>query len=248
MKKTIAMCITMISVLVLPVFAADKGLTEDTGQQILKELREIRQVLEKQQRPQSQQPQAPPKPEKVKVKDGGTRVLGKKEAPVTLILYTDFQCPYCSRFENGAFPDIRKNLIDTGKVRFIQRDLALDFHPFALKAAQAARCAEEQGKFWDMSAMLFKNQQKLDGDSMAGYAKDLGLNADKYKACTSGDKYLKEIKEEGAAANAIGISGTPSFVLGKVVGDMVDGVKVVGALPYQAFEAQINELLGAGAK
>ncbi len=241
--------IILITSLVVPAIAEDKWLTEETGQQILKELRDIKQLLEKQQRPpQAPQPPQPPKPDKVRIKGGGEYVIGKANAPLVLIEYTDYQCPYCGRFEAQTFPDIKKNLIDTGKVRFIQRDLPLEFHQFALKAAQAARCAGEQGKYWEMKDVLFKNQTKLDAESMTSYAKIIGLNEDKYKTCASSDKYVKEIGDEAKYANSLGINGTPSFVLGKPDGDFVDGLKIVGAQPYAAFEAVANELMGPAAK
>ena len=220
-------------------------MTKEQGDAILKELREIKQVLEKQQRPQAQPQQAPQKPERVKVKGGGDYTLGKSAAPVTLVEYTDYQCPFCSRFELSTFPGIKKNFIDTGKVLFIQRDLPLEFHQFALKAAQAARCAGEQGKYWEMKDTLFKNQTKLDAGSIAGYAKALALNADKFNSCAASDKYLKEIGEEAKGAASAGITGTPSFVVGRTTGDSVEGVLVVGAQPYAAFESAINELLNA---
>ncbi len=223
-------------------------MTKEQGDGILKELKEIRLLLEKQQRPAVSQPQQPPKPDKVKVKGGGAYTMGKSDAPLVLVEYTDYQCPFCSRFEAQTFSEIKKNLIDTGKVRFIQRDLPLEFHQFALKAAQAVRCAGEQGKFWEMKDLLFKNQAKLEAEAIAGYANGISLNADKFKSCMAGDKYLKEITEEAKYANSIGISGTPTFVLGKISGDSVEGYKIIGAQPYPAFEAVVNELLGPGGK
>ncbi len=234
----------------LPASAADKPLTEDTGQQILKELREIRQLLEKQQRPAvlPQQQAAPAQPEKVMLKAGGAHVLGKADAPLVLIEYTDYQCPFCKRFYDQTFPEIKKNMIDTGKVSFISRNLPLPFHQHAQKAAQAAFCAGEQGKYWEMRDALFRNQNKLEVEAILGYAKDLSLKADLFKSCMDDGKTAKEISDEAAYAGTLGISGTPTFVLGRPKGDSVEGRKIVGAQPYAAFDAAVNELLGAGGR
>ncbi len=220
-------------------------MTKDQGDAILKELREIKQLLA---RPQQQQapaaPSVPPKPENLTVKGDAIYVLGKSDAPLTLVEFTDYQCPFCGRFETTTFPEIKKNYIDTGKVRFILRDLPLDFHPFALKAAQSVHCAGDQGKYWEMKELVFKNQNKIDVDSLAGYAKDLSLNGDTFKSCMADGKHLKEIGDEAKYAASLGISGTPTFVLGKAVGDSVEGRVIVGAQPLAAFEAAINEMLG----
>jgi protein-disulfide isomerase len=219
-------------------------MTKDQGDAILKELREIKQLLA---RPQQQQapaaPSVPPKPENLTVKGDAIYVLGKSDAPLTLVEFTDYQCPFCGRFETTTFPEIKKNYIDTGKVRFILRDLPLDFHPFALKAAQSVHCAGDQGKYWEMKELVFKNQNKIDVDSLAGYAKDLSLNGDAFKSCMADGKHLKEIGDEAKYAASLGISGTPTFVLGKAVGDSVEGRVIVGAQPLAAFEAAINEML-----
>ena len=229
-----------------PLFAADKPLTEDTGQQILKELREIRQVLEKQQRPQLQQ--APARPETVTIRGGGAHTLGKPDAPLVLIEYTDYQCPYCKRFADTTFTEIKRNLIDTGKVQFISRNLPLPFHSNAQKAAQAALCAGEQGKYWEMRGLLFRDQSKLDRESIAGYAKDMSLVSDAFKVCMDNEKLMQAINDEAAYAGMVGITGTPTFVLGTRAGDSVDGRLIVGAQPYSVFESQVNELLRQGVK
>src|ERR1019366_6694765 len=221
-------------------------MTKDQGDAILKELREIKQLLARQQQQQAPTaPSAPPKPENLTVKGDAIYVLGKSDAPLTLVEFTDYQCPFCGRFETTTFPEIKKNYIDTGKVRFILRDLPLgDMHPFALKAAQSVHCAGDQGKFWEMKELVFKNQNKIDVDSLAGYAKDLALNGDTFKSCMADGKHLKEISDEATYAGSLGIPGTPTFVLGKAVGDSVEGRVIVGAQPLAAFEAAINEMLG----
>ncbi len=220
-------------------------MTKDQGDAILKELREIKQLLARPQQQAPAAPSAPPKLESLTVKGDAIYVLGKSDAPLTMVEFTDYQCPFCARFEATTFPEIKKNYIDTGKLRLILRDLPLaDMHPFALKAAQSVRCAGDQGKFWEMKELVFKNQNKIDVDSLAGYAKDLSLNGDTFKSCMADGKHLKEIGDETKYAQSLGITGTPTFILGKAVGDSVEGRVIVGAQPLAAFEAAINEMLG----
>jgi len=216
-------------------------MTKDQGDAILKELREIKQLLA---RPQQQQaPSAPTMPENLTVKGSAIYVLGNNEAPLTLVEFTDYQCPFCGRFETTTFPEIKKNYIDTGKLRLIVRDLPLEFHPFALKAAQSVHCAGDQGKFWEMKDLVFRNQNKLDVDSLSGYAKDLSLNGDIFKSCMADGKHLKDISDEAKYAQSLGISGTPTFILGKTAGDSVEGQVIVGAQPLEAFTSAIDGML-----
>ena len=238
--------VTIMSAIILAVSGAAVAapMTKDQGDAILKELREIKQLLANQQRPQPASP-GQRMPQNLTVKGDAIYVLGKSDAPVTMVEFTDYQCPFCGRFEANTFPEIKKNFIDTGKMRLIVRDLPLEgLHPFAMKAAQAVHCAADQGKFWEMHDLLFKNQNKLDADSLTGYAsKDLGLNADTFKKCMADGKHLKEIGAEAKYAQSLGITGTPTFIVGKTAGDSVEGHLVVGALPYENFAAAINAVL-----
>jgi protein-disulfide isomerase len=218
------------------------SMTKEQGDAILKELREIKQLLAK---PQQQAPAAPQIPQNLTVKGNMINVLGKSDAPLTMVEFTDYQCPFCGRFEATTFPEIKKNYIDTGKMRLIVRDLPLEgLHPFAMKAAQAAHCASDQGKFWEMKDLLFKNQKKLDADSLTGYAtKNLGLDADSFRKCMADGQHLKEIGAEARYAQSLGITGTPTFIVGKTAGDSVEGRVIIGAVPYDKFAAIINEAL-----
>ena len=220
-------------------------MTKDQGDAILKELHEIKQLLARPQQQAQAVPSAPQTPQKLTVKGDAIYTLGKSDAPLTMVEFTDYQCPYCSRFETTTFPEIKKNFIDTGKLRLILRDLPLgDMHPFALKAAQSVHCAGDQGKYWEMKELVFKNQNKIDVDSLAGYAKDLALNGDTFKSCMADGKHMKEIGDEAKYAQSLGITGTPTFILGKTAGDTVEGRVIVGAQPLAVFEAAINEMLG----
>jgi len=180
-----------------------------------------------------------------KVNVSGLQVLGRKDAPLTLVEFSDYQCPFCRVFHTGAFEQIKKEWIDTGKLRLISWDLPLEFHSIAAKAAQAAHCAAEQNKFWEMRNLLIANAAQLEADAILGYARQVPqLDVESFKACTGSNKYSSEIKKAADVANAQGISGTPSFLLGKTNGDQLDGTVIVGAQPYAAFEAQLKQQYG----
>lgn len=217
------------------------GLSREQGDAIISELRQIRQLLEKQQKGEAAQP-LPAPPERVRLKIGREIALGQKDAPLVMVEYTDYQCPFCNRFYTTTFPDLKKQYIDSGKVRFISRDYPLDFHPHALKAAQATRCAGEQERFWEMKDKLMTNSARLTPELITTLARDTGLDMGKYQGCMDSGKYLAEIKDGVAAANAIGINGTPSFVLGRMMGEYLDGYLIVGAQPFSAFDGKIKEI------
>lgn len=237
----------MMSIFILMAsgIAGAEPLSKNQGEDILKELKEIKQLLARPQQPMPSAPAAQAKPESLTIKNGGIYVLGKSNAPLTLVEFTDYECPFCKRFYDSTFQVLKKNYIETGKLKFISRNMPLPMHPHALKAAQAALCAGEQGKYWEMKEILFKNQNKLEVEAITGYAKDMMLNGETFKVCMSDDNRLKGISDEANYINSLGVTGTPSFVLGKSVGDSVEGLKIVGAQPLEVFENAINEMLGA---
>ena len=224
----------------LPAFGqANETITHTQADEILKELRLIRQLLERQQAPQ-----APPKPAIVSVTIPFTDpVLGKKESSITVVEYTDYQCTFCQRFHVTTFPELKKNFIDTGKVRFYSRDMPLDFHQNANKAAVAARCAGDQNQFWNLRDLLIANANQLDPASILGYAGKLMMDQAVFKACMDSTKYEAVVKANLTEAARLGVEGTPTFVVGKSTQEGVTGTLIVGALPYSTFEREINRLL-----
>jgi len=216
-------CLLLICFVFFPIYAFSEGLTKEQGDAILRELKQIRVLLEQQQRPTAQKP-----------------LPASRKA---IVEYADYQCPYCYRFHTGTYPEIRKNFIETGKVRFIKRDFPLPFHQNAVSAAQAARCAGDQGKFWEMHDLLSSNPNSLGPESYAKYASNLRLDRDGFKSCIESEKHLADIRESGKTGASIGITGTPSFVIGTVKGSTLDGVIIVGAQPFVVFEKEINKLL-----
>ena len=169
--------------------------------------------------------------------------MGKEDAPLVLVEYTDYQCPFCQRFHNDAFAQIKTNYIDTGKIRFITRDFPLGFHENAMRGAVAARCSAEQGKFWDFRNTLIANASQLQADKIAVYAQNASLDVPKFKACVDSDKYKAAIDKDMAEGQAAGVTGTPAFVLGRIQNGKLEGVRLVGAMPYGQFDAKIQEFM-----
>jgi protein-disulfide isomerase len=229
--------------------ARAEGITSEQAQQILDELKAIRKTLET--RPAAPAQPAAPAPVNDKVSmaftPGGFSV-GKENAPLVLIEYTDYQCPFCQRYHNDSFAQIKTNFIDTGKIRYISRDFPLPFHENARRGATAARCAAEQGKFWELRHTMIVNANQLQADKLGGYAQAASMDVPKFQACVDSDKYRAAIDKDIAEGSAVGVSGTPSFVLGRVENGQLQGVRMVGAMPYAQFEAKIQDMLKQTAK
>jgi protein-disulfide isomerase len=224
--------------------AAEPGITRQQADQILQELRQIRQLLEK----QGARPSAVPAPQeeqapKAKLTDlSNVSMLGNKNAPLTIVEYTDYQCPFCQRFHSSAFQEIKRNYIDTGKVRFYSKDLPLDIHGNAMQAAQAARCAAEQGKFWELRDIMGNNPDKLDIDHISVFADGLKMDSKALRACIGSGKYKEPVQSDVLEAMRVGASGTPAFIVGKSNGAGVDGELMVGAMPYQMFDDKLKQI------
>jgi len=162
--------------------------------------------------------------------------LGDKKAPVTIVEFSDFQCPYCARFRQQTFDQIKQEYIDTGKVRFVYRDFPLSsIHPMAQKAAEAAECADEQDKFWEYHDGIFANQASLSIDNMKKWAKDLGLDSSKFNSCLDSEKYANEVRNDLSDATKTGGQGTPYFLVGNT--------QLSGAYPFEAFQQAIESQL-----
>ena len=157
---------------------------------------------------------------------------GDKDAPVTIIEWSDFECPFCARFYRDTLPLIEEEYIKTGKVKLVFRDFPLSFHQNAQKAAEAAECAGEQGKFWEMHDLLF--EQGVEGGT-AGckqYEKQLGLNTAKFNECLDSGAMASEVRKDTADGAAAGIQGTPGF--------LINGKLVSGAQPFSSFKQVID--------
>lgn len=175
-----------------------------------------------------------PTPQLVEATVDDDPARGPEDAAVTVIEFSDFQCPFCARFSAQTLPTVLENYGD--RVRFVFRDFPLNsIHPFAAKAAEAAECADDQESFWDYHDLLFENQNALDVDSLKGHAASLDLDVAAFDECLDSGKYTEEVAkdlEDGAAA---GVRGTPAF--------FINGRLISGAQPYQVFAAAIDAAL-----
>ncbi len=172
-------------------------------------------------------------PMRVAVNIAGRPIRGNKEAPVTIVEFSDFECPFCSR----ARPIVNKVRETYGdKVRVVFRHFPLfQIHPEAQKAAEAAGCAEEQGKFWEMHDRLFANQGKLQVAELKGHAAALGLGADAFNQCLDSGKHAGDTQRDAQEGSDYGVSGTPAF--------FINGRPLVGAQPFETFAQVIDDEL-----
>jgi len=172
-------------------------------------------------------------------------MLGRADAPVTLVEFSDYQCPFCQRFFVTVLPVLKKEYIDTGKVRYVFRDFPLDqLHPQARKAAEAAHCAGEQGRYWEMHEVLFRNQRALAATQLPEHARAAGVNGAKLDECLASGRYAVRVAQGVTDGSAIGVRATPTFVVGKTTaGDFVHGIPIRGAQPVEAFRRIIDQTL-----
>ncbi len=173
---------------------------------------------------------------------------GNPDAEITIVEFSDFQCPFCARFHTQTLPLIEQNYISTGKVNFVYRDFPIQsIHPNAVPAAVASECADDQGKFWEMHDMIFKNQKNWQDLQIAEsaslfreYAIEIGLNTDEFDSCMTTGKHLKEIQNDLNDARAYGVTGTPGFFVGN---EKIGFTKIDGAQPFSSFQRVIEQQL-----
>lgn len=164
---------------------------------------------------------------------------GKKDAPVTIVEFSDYQCPFCRRAFVDSLKQVRKDYVETGKVRILFRDFPLSFHPMAQVAAESARCAGDQKKYFPMHDKMFDEQEKQGQGTvqftiadLKKWAKEIDLNEQQFNTCLDTGKYKTAVQDDFNAGAAAGVSGTPSF--------FINGQQLVGAQPYAAFKAIID--------
>jgi len=162
-------------------------------------------------------------------------ILGDPDAPITILEFSDFECPFCARYFKQTQRQIEKEYIDTGKAKIVFKHFPLGFHAKAQKAAEASECAGEQGKFWEYHDTIFENQQSIGISDLKKYAGDLKLDQSKFDSCLDDGKFEQKVKDDFQQGSSYGVSGTPSF--------FVNGVKLVGAQPFAAFKTIIDKEL-----
>lgn len=171
--------------------------------------------------------------------------LGPQKAKVTIIEFTDYQCPFCRRFWRETLEQIKQEYINSGKsVKFVLRDFPLSsIHPMAQKYSEAAECAEDQRKYWEMHDKIFQEQDKLGQGTISSYgisdikkwAGDLGLNSFEFNQCLDSDKYASEVKKDFDDGSRAGVNGTPTFFINARV--------LVGSQPFENFKTIIDQEL-----
>ena len=227
-----------------------KDLAEIKNLLLQKELQAMREQLQGRpaQGAQAQAPSAPAPETQTLVSIDGGAMKGDKNAKLTLVEFTDYQCPFCSRHLRDTFPQIENDYIKTGKVRYVLREFPLEsIHPQAVKAAEAAGCAGEQGKYWEMHDRLFANQNALAPAQLASHAEAVSLDAGKFKTCLDSGKFTAKVRKDLADAQKYGATGTPTFFIGLTdpKSSEIKAVrKIVGAQSYAAFKDAFDTLLG----
>jgi protein-disulfide isomerase len=227
-----------------PAAPDDKSVRGADAASILRELRELRAIVARQQNALPA-PSKPAEPVIVTVPLGDGPSLGAAGAPLVLMEFTDYQCGYCQRFQQTVFPGLLTNYVQTGKLRIISRNLPLAFHANAQPAAVAAACAGEQQHYWGMRERLFAHMTNLTRGNFIKLAEDLHLDAVAFGRCLDTNRHQERILKDTQDASAAGITGTPSFVLGKAANGRVTGVLIEGTRPLPQFESEINRALAA---
>ena len=165
------------------------------------------------------------------IPEGTNPILGPADAPVTIIEFSDYQCPYCQKFHNESFAALRQKYSD--KIRFAYRDFPLtQVHLYALSGATAARCAGDQEKYWEYGDLLFSKGVPQDQQGLVAYATQLGLDTNVFTQCLTSNKYNAAVQKDQEEAANLGTQSTPTF--------FVNGIPVIGAQPIEVFEAIID--------
>jgi protein-disulfide isomerase len=173
---------------------------------------------------------------RVQVNVGDSPVLGNASAPVVVVVFSDFECPFCGEFARDELPKLKAQYIDTGIVALVYKQFPIaESHPKALRAAQAAVCAHQQGAFFAYHDLLYGHQDALEIGNLLGYAQDLGLDMDRFKECVISEEALPIVIREKDQGIKAAVAGTPTFFF--------NGRRVVGALTAEEFGAQVAKEL-----
>jgi protein-disulfide isomerase len=173
--------------------------------------------------------------------------MGANSAKVTIVEFSDYECPWSSEYFNWTMRDIVRDYVKTGKVKYVYRDFPIEsIHPLALKAAEGARCAGDQGKYWEMHDRFFRNQSSIEPKILPLHAQMLGLNVAKFQQCLDSGTYTAKVRESVAEGEEAGVRGTPGFFLGLTDPNepkLRALIYIEGRQPYQVFKEAIDKLL-----
>ena len=249
----------IFSFILMSLFSSQPGFTQST-----EELKALRKELEEIKKGQSniqnelqeiktllrgRVPAPPPEPQNVVLEIKGDPFKGQPDAKLTLIEFSDYQCPFCSRHVRETLPQLEREYIATGKIKYVFRNFPIaSIHPLAFKAHEAANCAGEQGKYWEMHNRLFANSNALGLKDLPNHAKALVLEMPKFQQCLDSGKHAEKIRKDLADGQKAGVQGTPSFFVALTEPNDTN-LKVLrtirGAQPYAAFKEAIDSLLSA---
>lgn len=192
-------------------------------------------------------PPAPIQPVNMVLALDGDPMKGDKNAKVVLVEFTDYQCPFCARHVRDTLPQIEAAYVKTGKLRYVTREFPLEsIHPQAFKASEAALCAGDQGKYWEMHARLFANQRALASAELTAHAQAVGLDQTKFTQCLEGGTKGAKVRKDLADGAKAGVNGTPAFFIGVADGANVKVTRTIkGAHPFASFKEAIDGVLAA---
>lgn len=249
-KKSVfnVLVISVIAVSLIATFFAGSYISLKSDQVTKSELKDAIASLES--KISKNQIQAQPNIQPIKISSDDDPVIGNQDAPITIIEFSDFQCPFCARFQTQTLPLILEQYVETGKVKFVFRDFPIqNSHPNAMPAAVASECADEQNKFWEYHDMLFENQgtwNKMDFTSVITifkeFATELELNQEQFNSCLDSGKYVNEINNDLTDGRNYEVTGTPGFFIGN---ENIGFVKVNGAQPFEVFRGIIDSQLNS---
>jgi protein-disulfide isomerase len=210
---------------------------------ILEELQSIKTLLQSKQA-------APNTPPQIDVRGVefdllGNPMIGVNDSKVVMIEFTDYQCQFCGRFVRDTFSEIRKQFIDTGKIRYAVMDNPLAMHNMAKKAAEASHCASAQGKFWEMHDQMMRKQESI--SDLSSITVGNGINLPQFEDCLNTNRYTEYVSKEMALAQKLGITGVPGFIIAEIISEdplRVRGIRsMYGAQPFTIFQSEIENAL-----
>lgn len=207
------------------------------------ELTQLRKLLESRLTPPQE-----PKFEPTVVDLGASPVRGDAKATVVLLEFSDYQCPFCRRHAVQVLPEILKNYVDTGKVKFAMKEFPIaSLHPESARASHAALCAQDQGKYWEMHDLLFASTRDISAETLKAHAAKLDLKASRFAACLDEEKDKDRLAADMELGGKLGVSGTPTFFLGTAEpgspGNVRLTARIPGAVGYPVFSGAIDAML-----
>jgi len=244
--------VKLVLLLVISMHSVTASAEDWITEEVLKQLSEVRQELKVlQQEVRGLKDQLAQKPS-VQPSAGGTLSIadapfaGEDNAEIAIVEFSDYQCPYCRRHFQQTLPEITKNYIDSGKVKYVMKQFPLGFHAKARGASIAALCIDKlkPGSYWKAHEAMFSGETKLANEDYLALAESLKIKSARYESCLSDPAMAKRVDNDMREGESIGVSGTPAFYIGKIEGEkVVNGQLVTGARPYSSFSAALGNLV-----